>query len=162
MHRLSSRKNTCNQIFQFQNQIKETKQQGFDAFISHRGIDTKRNVALLIYDYLKWVRLQPFLDCKNLKPGDELMKNLDMAVLKSKVGIPVFSPHYCESYFCCHELSLMIELNKRVIPIYCDVKPNELKIKAWRSCSTEDLERYNRALHEAKERIAITFDTYTG
>nr|XP_027115550.1 uncharacterized protein LOC113733374 [Coffea arabica] len=85
-----------------------------------------------------------------------------MAVLKSKVGIPVFSPHFCESYFCCHELSLMIDSNKKVIPIYCDVKPNELKIKAWRSCSTEDLERFNRALHEAKERIAITFDTSTG
>lgn len=150
------------QIFQHQNPFKETKQQGFDAFISYRVMDTRRNVALLIYDHLKRLRLQPFLDCKSLNPGDKLMENLDTALLQSKVGIAVFSPNYCESFYCRHELSLMIESNKRVIPIYCNVKPDELKVNAWRSCSSEDLERFNRALNEAKDRVGMTFDTSTG
>ncbi|KAL3519690.1 hypothetical protein ACH5RR_017839 [Cinchona calisaya] len=125
-------------------------------------MDTRRNVALLIYDHLKFLNLEPFLDCKNLNPGDKLIENLDKAVLQSKVGIAVFSPNYCESYYCRRELSLMIESKKRVIPIYCDITPHDLEFKDWRSYSPNEHEMFNRALEEAKDRVGITFDTSTG
>ncbi|KAB5534669.1 hypothetical protein DKX38_017755 [Salix brachista] len=43
-----------------------------DVFINHRGIDTKRTVATLLYDHFYRLNLHPFLDSKNMKPGDKL------------------------------------------------------------------------------------------
>ncbi|KAL0398623.1 UNVERIFIED_CONTAM: TIR-only protein [Sesamum radiatum] len=80
-----------------------------DVFINHRGVDTKRNVAGLLYHHLRSLRLRPFLDSKSMKPGDKLFEKIDVAIRECKVGIAVFSPMYCDSYFCLHELSLMTE-----------------------------------------------------
>ncbi|PPS09925.1 hypothetical protein GOBAR_AA10725 [Gossypium barbadense] len=99
-----------------------------DVFINHRGIDTKRTIATLLYDHLSWLNLQPFLDNKNMKPGDKLFDNIDNATRNCKIGVTVFSPNYCKSYFCLHELALFMESKKKVIPIFCDIKPSELRI----------------------------------
>lgn len=85
-----------------------------DVFINHRGVDTKKTVAALLYDRLIRVKLRPFLDYKNLKPGEKLFDEIHGAIRHCKVGVAVFSPHYCESYFCLHELAMMIESNKKV------------------------------------------------
>uniref|UniRef100_A0A0A0L2L7 TIR domain-containing protein n=1 Tax=Cucumis sativus TaxID=3659 RepID=A0A0A0L2L7_CUCSA len=85
-----------------------------DVFINHRGVDTKKTVAALLYDRLVRVNLRPFLDYKNMKPGDKLFDEIHGAIRKCKVGVAVFSPRYCESYFCLHELAMMFESNKKV------------------------------------------------
>ncbi|KDP20925.1 hypothetical protein JCGZ_21396 [Jatropha curcas] len=131
-----------------------------DIFISHRGIDTKRTIAGLLHYHLSRLGLRPFLDSKNMKPGDKLFDKIDSAILDSKLGLAVFSPRYCDSYFCLHELSLIMETKKRVIPIFCDVKPSELLVKDNGSCPAQDLQRFRDALHEAKYTVGLTFDTY--
>lgn len=134
-----------------------------DVFINHRGIDTKRNVAGLLYHHLGGLRLRPFLDSKSMRPGDKLYDKIDVAIRQCKVGVAVFSPMYCDSYFCLHELSLMMETGKKVVPIFCDVKPSELRVKDnGRSCPTPDLEKFRLALEEAKCTVGITFDTVRG
>lgn len=133
-----------------------------DVFINHRGVDTKRNVAGLLYHHLLGLRLRPFLDSKNMKPGDKLFEKIDVAIRECKVGVAVFSPMYCDSYFCLHELSLMMELQKKVVPIFCDVKPSELRVKDDGSCPPEDLERFRSALETAKLTVGLTFDTLRG
>lgn len=85
-----------------------------DVFINHRGVDTKKTVAALLYDRLVRVRLRPFLDYKNLRPGEKLFDEIHGAIRQCKVGVAVFSPRYCESYFCLHELAMIIESNKKV------------------------------------------------
>ncbi|KAB2086419.1 hypothetical protein ES319_A04G030400v1 [Gossypium barbadense] len=114
-----------------------------DVFINHRGIDTKRTIATLLYDHLSWLNLQPFLDNKNMKPRDKLFDNIDNATRNCKIGVTVFSPNYCKSYFCLHELALFMESKKKVIPIFCDIKPSELRI-------------------EAKYTVGLTFDSSKG
>ncbi|GMP65727.1 hypothetical protein CsSME_00026405 [Camellia sinensis var. sinensis] len=135
-----------------------------DVFINHRGTDTKRTVASLLYDHLVRLNLRPFLDNKNMKPGDKLFDKIDSAILGCKLGIAVFSPRYCESYFCLHELALIMESKKKVIPIFCDVKPSELRVVVNGSIpiSTMDLRRFNAALEEAKYTVGLTFDSLKG
>ncbi|KAK4386614.1 TIR-only protein [Sesamum angolense] len=133
-----------------------------DVFINHRGIDTKRNVAGLLYHHLRGLRLRPFLDSKSMKPGDRLFDRIEVAIRECKVGVAVFSPMYCDSYFCLHELRLMMETRKKVVPIFCDVKPSELRVKDDGSRPATDLEKFRWALEEAKYTVGITFDTLRG
>lgn len=138
-----------------------TVQTPCDVFINHRGIDTKKNVAGLIYDDLIRMRLRPFLDNKSMKPGDKLFEKIDSGIKNCKIGIAVFSPRYCESYFCLHELSLIMESKKRMIPIFVDVKPSDLRVKRG-VCPPKEVERFSWALQEAKYTVGLTFDSIHG
>ncbi|XP_057461113.1 probable 2' cyclic ADP-D-ribose synthase BdTIR [Actinidia eriantha] len=133
-----------------------------DVFLNHRGIDTKRTVASLLYDHLTRLNLRPFLDNKNMKPGDKLFDKINSAIRECKVGVTVFSPNYCDSYFCLHELALITESKKKVIPIFCDVKPSELRVVNNGKIPPKELERFNSALEEAKYTVGLTFNSLKG
>ncbi|KAL7604996.1 hypothetical protein Lser_V15G16486 [Lactuca serriola] len=163
---ISSTKNVYSNLLHYQKPPTAamiTRQQPpCDVFINHRGIDTKKNVAGLLYNHLTRLRLRPFLDSKNMKPGDKLFNKIDTAISGCKVGVAVFSPRYCQSYFCLHELARIMEAKKKVIPVFCDVKPSELMIKDnWR-CPKHELDRFQSALEEAKYTVGITFDSSDG
>ncbi|KAJ8549604.1 hypothetical protein K7X08_033311 [Anisodus acutangulus] len=161
----SSAKNVCNQILRFGRQLEPVKNRApCDVFINHRGIDTKRNVAGLLYEHIRNnLGLRPFLDSKNMKPGDKLFDKIDPAIRHCKIGMAIFSPQYCDSYFCLHELSLMMESKKRIIPVFCDVKPSELAVKDLNVIfPNKDLEKFSLALEEAKYTVGLTFDTLKG
>ena len=139
-----------------------TLKQTCDVFINHRGNDTKRTIAGLLYQHLSDLGYNPFLDSKSMKPGDNLYKKIDPGITNCKIGVAVFSQRYCESYFCLHELALMMECKKKVIPIFWNVKPSELRVLDNRSCTTKELERFQRAIDEAKNIVGLTFDTSNG
>ncbi|BFG27705.1 disease resistance-like protein CSA1 [Prunus yedoensis var. nudiflora] len=144
------------------NQIQTVNSSPCDVFINHRGIDTKRTVAGLLFYHFSRLRLHPFLDSKNMKPGDKLFDEIDEAIRKCKVGLAVFSPQYCESYFCLHELALLMESKKRVIPVFCNVKPSQLRVRDNGTCSPVELQRFSWALEEAKYTVGLTFDSSKG
>ncbi|CAA0825265.1 Toll-Interleukin-Resistance (TIR) domain family protein [Striga hermonthica] len=106
--------------------------------------------------------MRPFLDSKSMKPGDRLFDKIDVAIRECKVGVAVFSPMYCDSYFCLHELTQMMELGKRVVPVFCDVKPSDLRVREDGWCPPKDLDRFRSALEEAKFTVGLTFDTRNG
>nr|XP_043625667.1 TIR-only protein-like [Erigeron canadensis] len=133
-----------------------------DVFINHRGIDTKKNISGLLYNHLMSLRLRPFLDSKNMKPGDKLFDKIDTAISGCKVGVAVFSPRYCQSYFCLHELARIMEAKKRVIPVFCDVKPSELHAKDLWRCTPHELDRFQSALEEAKYTVGLSFNSSNG
>ncbi|KAK7319645.1 hypothetical protein RJT34_04368 [Clitoria ternatea] len=133
-----------------------------DVFINHRGIDTKRNIAGLLYERLTKTRVRSFLDSMNMKPGDRLFDHIDRAIDGCKVGVAVFSPRYCDSYFCLHELALLMESKKRVVPIFYDVKPSQLVVKDNGTCPSKHLQRFSLALEEAKLTVGLTFDPLRG
>ncbi|CAI9087525.1 OLC1v1021608C1 [Oldenlandia corymbosa var. corymbosa] len=162
----SSAKNIFKNLTRNRNRILKSSmnqvQKPCDVFINHRGIDTKKNVAGLLYDHIKRLGLQPFLDSKSMKPGDKLFDKINAGIRQCKVGVAVFSPNYCKSYFCLHELALMMETKKKVVPIFCNVKPSELKVLDYGTSPPKDLERFSRALEEAKNTVGLTFDTSSG
>ncbi|KAL7211877.1 hypothetical protein ACSBR2_014686 [Camellia fascicularis] len=157
-----SSKAVCRQSLRYQNHIRTVKPHCFDVFINHRRIDTNKNVSGLIYDELVRLKLRPFLDSKSMKPGDKLFEKINVAIRDCKVGIAVFSPHYCQSYFCLHELSMIMECRKKVIPIFVDVKPSELRVINNGSCPAEELVRFKEAIEEAKHTVGLTFDSSNG
>lgn len=133
-----------------------------DVFLNHRSTDTKRTVATLLYDYLRRQGLSPFLDEKSMRPGDKLFDKINGAIFESRIGVAVFSPRYCESYFCLHELALLMECGKKVIPIFCDVKPSQLRVLNNPKWSAEELRRFKEALEEAKDTVGLTFNSSKG
>lgn len=153
--------NLQRQVFR-QNRLRNQAIKPCDVFINHRGIDTKRKVVTLLYDHLSRRNLRPFLDNKNMKPGDKLFDNINRAIRNCKVGVAVFSPTYCQSYFCLHELALMMETKKKVIPIFCDIKPSQLLVIDDGKCSANELKRFSWALEEAKFTVGLTFDSLKG
>uniref|UniRef100_A0A7N0REH6 TIR domain-containing protein n=1 Tax=Kalanchoe fedtschenkoi TaxID=63787 RepID=A0A7N0REH6_KALFE len=133
-----------------------------DVFINHRGIDTKRSVAGLLWSHLRVTAgLNPFLDSKSMRPGDRLYDEINTAINESKLGVAVFSRRYCESYFCMHELTLMMQARKRLLPIFVDVKPSELRVcrTVEEACSGEEVKVFNWALKEARHIVGLTFDS---
>ncbi|XVF87534.1 hypothetical protein PTKIN_Ptkin18bG0128000 [Pterospermum kingtungense] len=159
----SSAKNLLGKILQPRTPINSTSRPRCDIFINHRGIDTKRTIAGLLHDHLFRLGLRPFLDSRNMKPGDRLFEKINPAIRNCKLGVAIFSPNYCDSYFCLHELALLMESQKRVIPIFCDVKPSQLQVKDYGTISSAKLlQRFSWALEEAKYTVGLTFDTSTG
>lgn len=164
-HYSSTCKKICKQILHHRKQlqpINRGRPSPCDIFISHRGVDTKDNVAGLLYDHLSRLHFRPFLDSKNMKPGDKMFDKIETAVRSCKIGISVFSPRYCDSYFCLHELSLIMESEKKFIPIFVDLKPSELHVKDNGFCTAENLNRFSWALQEAKYTVGLTFNTSEG
>ncbi|KAL6205680.1 PREDICTED: protein PHLOEM PROTEIN 2-LIKE A5 [Fragaria vesca subsp. vesca] len=151
-------------LFSHQNQIQLAKHvtKPCDVFLNHRGIDTKRTIVSLLYDHLSRLNLRPFLDNKNMKPGDKLFDKIDSAIRSCKVGVAVFSPRYCDSYFCLHELAMFMESNKKVIPIFCDIKPSQLRVVDNGQCDVEKLRRFRSALEQARSTAGLTFNSSEG
>ncbi|KAF7822746.1 TMV resistance protein N [Senna tora] len=133
-----------------------------DVFLNHRSMDTKKTVSSLLYDHLTRFGFNPFLDNKTMKPGDKLFDKINGAILECKVGVAIFSPRYCESKFCLHELALLMECRKKVIPIFCDVKPSQLRVVDAGKLSGHELRRFRWALEEAKYTVGLTFDSSKG
>ncbi|XP_041001700.1 TIR-only protein-like [Juglans microcarpa x Juglans regia] len=136
-------------------------------FINHRGPDTRRNISGLLYDNLLRLGHRPFLDYRNMKAGEKLQEIINTAIRDCKVGVAVFSPRYCESFYCLHELALLMEYKKRVVPIFYNVKPSRLRVGdiyngTGRRVSEKDLERFSRALEEAKDIVGLRFDSSRG
>lgn len=137
----------------------------YDVFINHRGIDTKRTIASLLYDRLAQKNIRSFLDNRTMQPGDKLYEKINAAIKECKVGVAIFSPGYCDSCFCLHELAMLVEGKKKIIPIFYDIRPSELllaDVKCGPIFTPEEIKRFKMALQEAKYTVGITFDSKTG
>ncbi|XP_052203284.1 TIR-only protein-like [Diospyros lotus] len=164
MQRSASAANAlARQILRHQTHVQPLRRhQPCDVFINHRRIDTNKNISGLLYDQISRMGLRAFLDSKTMKPGDKLFDKIDTAIRECKVGIAVFSPSYCESYFCLHELALIMECKKRVVPIFVDVKPSELQVVDDGNRPAKELLKFRKALEEAKNTVGLTFDSLNG
>ncbi|KAK4804783.1 hypothetical protein SAY86_004600 [Trapa natans] len=134
-----------------------------DVFINHRGVDTKRNMASLLYHHLSLLNVRSFLDMNTLKPGDCLSERIQNAIRDCKVGIAVFSPNYGSSYYCLLELALMMEMKKKIIPVFFDVMPSEIHVNPRQMhCTSGEIQRFHRALEEAKMAVGLVFNSLKG
>ncbi|CAN6219268.1 unnamed protein product [Urochloa humidicola] len=149
--------------------VRRPATKSFDVFINHRGVDTKHNVARLLYDrlgHLSGGRVRSFLDNKSMRPGDRLGESIDEGIRQCKVAVAIFSKRYFDSEFCLHELASIVESRKVLIPIFYDIKPSELILPQAVADSKDheprDIERFRLALQEAKYTVGITYDPASG
>ncbi|OEL25974.1 hypothetical protein BAE44_0013004 [Dichanthelium oligosanthes] len=141
----------------------------YDVFINHRGVDTKHNVAQLLYYRLLRVsggRVHSFLDNKSMRPGDRLGESIDEGIRQCRVAVAIFSKRYFDSEFCLHELASLVEARKIIIPIFYGIKPSELilpqAVADSNAHALRDIERFRLALQEVKYTVGITYDPATG
>ncbi|XP_031474549.1 TMV resistance protein N-like [Nymphaea colorata] len=70
--------------------------------------------------------------CVTLRDSDGLKKGETIGELlgyieKSKICNPIFSKGYADSKWCLRKLAKVVECNKRVIPVFFDVDPSDVK-----------------------------------
>ncbi|XP_020221124.1 TIR domain-containing protein [Cajanus cajan] len=134
----------------------------YDVFINYRKADSGRAFVPLLYDHLMNKGIRPFLDTKSMKPGNKLFHQINNAIHSSKVGVSVLTRRFCDSHFCLHELRLLNESNKRLIPIFYDIKPSQLQLKANARYPPQLLQKFVAALEETKYTVGIAFDSLNG
>ncbi|CAD6217577.1 unnamed protein product [Miscanthus lutarioriparius] len=137
----------------------------YDVFINHRGVDTKHNVARLLYDRLEHLsggQVRSFLDNKSMRPGDRLHESINEGIRQCRVAVAIFSPRYFDSDFCLHELANIVESRKLLIPIFYGIKPSELilpqEVVDSQTFMPRDIDRFRFALKEAKYTVGLTHD----
>lgn len=146
----------------------------YQVFISHRGPDTKNNLASLIYHRLKRDRLHVFLDKHEIPLGVRISSAIVSAIQSASVHIAIMSPGYADSVWCLDELSQMMESSKNhesaIIAVFYDVEAADLrhieskcyaeafkKHERERRYEIKDVQRWKKALKEAAE---IKGETY--
>jgi hypothetical protein len=138
----------------------------YDVFINHRGLDTKRTVARLLYDRLAQDGVRGFLDNRSMRPGDRMDDRISAGIRECSVAVAIFSPSNCDSEYCLRELAMIVESRKAIIPIFYNIKPSDLILPEALADSDvyqpRELERFRFALREAKSTVGIIYDSATG
>ncbi|XP_039156266.1 TIR-only protein-like [Eucalyptus grandis] len=109
----------------------------YQVFLSFRGPDTRRGFADTLYHALSEAGIHVFIDNEEIRPGERIDGELLRAINDSRLYIPIFSPNYASSYWCLCELAKMVEnisnpredeTKKVILPIFYDVKPDDVKL----------------------------------
>ena len=98
----------------------------FDVFLSFRGEDTRRGFVSHLYKALTQQGIQTFID-DNLTRGENISEELLKVIENSSASIIVFSKNYASSSWCLDELAKIIECTKKVLPIFYQVDPSEVR-----------------------------------
>ena len=99
----------------------------FDVFINHHGLDVKKTFASHLYQRLHSYGLKVFLDQQESQRGDYFTSQIKGAIQAASVHVAIFSERYAESTWCLDELLWMLESKAFIIPLFYQVKPNELR-----------------------------------
>ncbi|GLJ33636.1 hypothetical protein SUGI_0676080 [Cryptomeria japonica] len=99
----------------------------FDVFINHRGPDVKHSLALQLYNSIKKTGFRPFLDSQEIELGDSIPSTLKNAIFSASIHIAIFSQGYAKSAWCLAELVLILQSGVKVIPVFYDVAPSDLR-----------------------------------
>ncbi|GLJ29976.1 hypothetical protein SUGI_0592660 [Cryptomeria japonica] len=98
-----------------------------DVFINHRGPDVKTTLASQLYNSLKKAGIRAFLDSEEKELGVSFPSTIETAIKSAKVHVAIFSKRYAESPWCLAELVLMLQTKARIIPVFYQVKPSDLR-----------------------------------
>ncbi|XP_057842935.1 disease resistance protein RUN1 isoform X2 [Cryptomeria japonica] len=97
-----------------------------DVFLSFRGEDT-RGFAVQLHSALVKVGIATFLDSKSLEKGEYISPSLKRGISSSRIGIPIFSKRFADSKWCLKEVGFMEECGKRIIPLFHNVSPSDVR-----------------------------------
>ncbi|KAF8017577.1 hypothetical protein BT93_H2685 [Corymbia citriodora subsp. variegata] len=116
----------------------------FEVFLNFRGPDTRLNFADCLYHAMDGAGIHVFKDDEEIRKGEAIGDELEHAIRKSAICIPIFSRNYASSAWCLRELAYMIDCEVMILPIFFDVEPKDVKLKT---------ELYHEALHKHKEKF---------
>ena len=103
----------------------------YEAFLSFRGEDTRKNFTDHLYAALINAGVNTFIDDDERPRGRDIYSELIKAIQESKISVVVFSKGYASSRWCLDELEKIIEckntIGQIVIPIFYDVHPSDVR-----------------------------------
>ncbi|XP_031373803.1 TMV resistance protein N-like isoform X2 [Punica granatum] len=100
----------------------------YQVFLSFRGPDTRQGFADCLYHYMIDAGLRVFRDNEEIRQGEKIEEIL-RAIDNSAICMPIFSQGYASSKWCLRELAEMVEKKKKIMPIFYDVTPDDVKLK---------------------------------
>lgn len=100
----------------------------YQVFLSFRGPDTRQGFTSCLYNFMSNAGIRVFRDDDELSIGKP-METILLAIENSKICMPVFSPTFASSAWCLREVKKMVDLKKEIIPIFVQVKPNDVKLR---------------------------------
>ncbi|KAL1827881.1 hypothetical protein ACET3Z_006293 [Daucus carota] len=103
----------------------------WDVFVSFRGLDTRNSFTAHLYNALKRVRLQMFMDAPELIAGEDISSRLLRDLKESKSYIIVFSENYASSSWCLDELvEILMSYQtepKLILPVFYYISPSDVR-----------------------------------
>ncbi|GLJ53675.1 hypothetical protein SUGI_1145010 [Cryptomeria japonica] len=144
----------------------------YQVFISHRGEDTKQNIASHLYHNLKRRRYSVFLDKYSIRGGEPIKESIKHAIRSALVHVVIFSPRFAESEWCLDELSWMLKTRAPIVPVFWGVEPSEVSMKEEDGTyvrafqmhkqagkfNTQTLKKWEEALHNVSDRKGFIYD----
>jgi DNA polymerase III delta prime subunit len=119
----------------------------WDTFISYASED-KADIAIPLAEILRSEGLYVWFDKFELRPGDSISQSIEEGLANSNVGIVILSQTSLRKNWTKYEVAalkqLYINFGKRIIPIWKDIGPDELRrtdpgLLDIRALSTKDL-----------------------
>ncbi|XP_031381243.1 TMV resistance protein N-like [Punica granatum] len=99
----------------------------YEVFLSFRGPDSRQGLADVLYNDMRTAGIHVFRDDDELDTGDEIGKILP-AIKNSKICVPIFSSTFAASAWCLREVEKMVELKKKIMPIFYTATPEDVKL----------------------------------
>eukprot|EP01018_Ginkgo_biloba_P005503 Gb_23306 [translate_table: standard] len=103
------------------------KEKRYHVFLSFRGPDVRTTLVDHLYHSLTAAGIHTFLDSEELEKGQDIGTSLEDAIFHSDILIPIFSTRYAESSWCLKELCLMCSSKNKIIPLFYNVKPSDVR-----------------------------------
>ncbi|PWA76345.1 NB-ARC domains-containing protein [Artemisia annua] len=105
----------------------------YDAFVSFRGEDIRKNFMDHMFNDFKHKGIHVFRDDRELPKGEEISPQLYKAIEESRFLIVIFSKNYASSTWCLRELVKILECKQIEDPkhevriIFYDAKPDVVR-----------------------------------
>ena len=107
-----------------------THQWKYEAFLSFRGEDTRKNFTAHLYDALNRRGIITFWDEEGLERGKPI-SNLFKAIEESQFAIIILSKNYASSKWCLDELVKIVKCSKEtgliILPVFYGVDPSDVR-----------------------------------
>ncbi|BFG31111.1 hypothetical protein CerSpe_173850 [Prunus speciosa] len=129
----------------------------YDAFLSFRGIDTRKGFTDHLYRALEVAGIHTFRDDDEIERGANISAELQKAIQESRVSIIVFSKDYASSRWCLDELVTIMdrrETNEHmVIPIFYDVDPSHVRNQTgiFEEAFARHQQRFNKEMDKVEK-----------
>ncbi|KAJ7951221.1 NBS-LRR disease resistance protein [Quillaja saponaria] len=102
----------------------------YDAFISFRGEDTRKNFVSFLEAAFQREKIDVYIDYR-LKKGYDIGRALFKAIEESMLSVVIFSKNYATSKWCLDELLKIVDCMKKnkqvIIPVFYKANPSNVR-----------------------------------
>lgn len=136
----------------------------YDVFLSFRGRDTRKGIAIRLYEELESCGIKTFMDEEGLEPGIKISSNLGMAIEESRSAIVLLSPNYASSTSCLDELADIVHgletRDTKVIPVFYNVEPRDVRhqVGTFKEAFIRHEQRYREKVERWKAALTKVAD----